>query len=121
MLKQGGILEVREEEPQETEERQRKPTLLYKKQIRATLPTNVRAGKNVYVVLNNEFNDQLETVLKLAWKEAQNRNKKTISGNDIKNAIISYKKTGAVYILENIETVILGKIKEIKEATKGRD
>lgn len=117
----GGLVEVKEEPEEDPEERQRKPTVLYKKQIKNAFPTGARLGKGVYATLNNEFSDQLEVVLKLAYKQAQDRNKKTISGTDIKNAFIEYKKQNATYILDDFQTVFDGKIKEMKQNIKGSE
>jgi histone H3/H4 len=98
--------------------RKRERPLLYKKQLKKLL-TNGRIGKNFYETLNAEYKTEIKKVLDLAVKEANEQKRKTINGTDIKKALQQQRETYASYIVENLETIVIGKLKEMKENIKG--
>lgn len=104
---------------QGTNSRNREKALLYKKQLKKLTPKQARIGKNFYETLNQTYKQEIQTVLSLAYKEAEEQKRKTIFGSDIKKAITKQRETYGVYMLEHIDTAVIGKIKEMQENVKG--
>jgi histone H3/H4 len=104
---------------QGTISREREKALFYKKQLRGLIPKENRIGKNFYETINKEYKTELKAIIQLAIKEAEEQKRKTIFGSDIKKAIQQQRETYGAYMLEHIDTAVIGKIKEMRENVKG--
>lgn len=85
------------------------------------MPKDARIGKGFFTALNNAQNQDLENILKIAYSHAQTEKRVTIFAKDIRWAIETHKRIGAVFILNDIQTVLGGKIEEMKINLRGEN
>jgi len=101
------------------EERERdKKTILYKKATRKLLPKNALFGAGCFTTLNELIKQDLQTILKIAFLEANKQKRTTIRPSDLKKAHEELGKLNSSDFIEKIETALTSRVKEIKEIEK---
>jgi len=101
------------------EERERdKKTILYKKATRKLLPKNALFGAGCFTTLNELTRQDLQTILKIGFLEANKQKRTTIRPSDIKKAHEELGKLNSSDFIEKIETALTSRVKEIREIEK---